>query len=158
MPFWGVDLGRAPPAWCCGQALPSRAQSSPEAFGLQLNQLNNVRERLVRWEGGSQGVGGRPLLCAVFVGLCWCSVCTATAVCSVCRMIPGLEEGVKGTSGTCLDLLLTWVLAVPAARMEHGCAAGLAHSSPHLVPEGLGLGLGLGWWSGNAGPHARRTL
>lgn len=53
-------------------------------------------------------------------------------------------EGVKGTSGTCLELLLTWFPVVPAARMEHGCGAGLAHSSPPLVPGGLRAGGGVG--------------
>lgn len=63
---------------------------------------------------------------------------------TVCGMLHVCGEGVKGTSGTCLELLLTWFPVVPAARMEHGCGAGLAHSSPPLVPGGLRAGGGVG--------------
>lgn len=74
-------------------------------------------------EGGSQRVDGRPLLCAVFVG---CSL--------------GLD-----TSGTCLDLLLTWLLVVPAARIEQGCGAGLSHSPTTGARRAEGWGWG---WAG----------
>lgn len=74
-------------------------------------------------EGGLEGVAGRLLL-----------------LCSVCRMFPGLGEGVKGTSGTHLKLLLTWFLAVPAASRAEGCEWGWAGAQEvlNLMPGDSG--------------------